>query len=273
MRLLDKGTLYVARFDANGSGEWLELSHGKNGLDAGAGFPSQAEVVINARGAADRVGATKMDRPEWVAVHATTGEAYCALTNNVNRGKAGSPAPDPANPRPDNVFGHIVRWRERDGDATATRFEWDVFVLCGDPAAADPNKRGNIKGDVFGSPDGLWFDSRGVLWIQTDVSASVLNKGDYARIGNNQMLAADPATREIRRFLTGPNSCEITGVITTPDGTSMFVNVQHPGETASERSNPAAPKAVSSWPDGAAGGRPRSATIVIRKSDGTIIGS
>jgi secreted PhoX family phosphatase len=272
MRLLENGILYVARFNADGGGEWLELTHGKNGLDAASGFPSQAEILINTRGAADVVSPTKMDRPEWIAVHPTTGEAYCALTNNVNRGRAGSPGPDPSNPRSDNVFGHIVRWRETGGDAAATRFEWDVFVLCGDPTLADANKRGDIKGDVFGSPDGLWFDARGVLWIQTDVSTSVLNKGDYARIGNNQMLAADPATREVRRFLTGPNGCEITGVITTPDGRSMFVNVQHPGEPASERNNPEAPKAVSSWPDGPAGGRPRSATIVIRKTGGGVIG-
>jgi secreted PhoX family phosphatase len=273
MRLLENGILYAARFNGDGGGEWLELTHGKNGLRAASGFPTQAEILINTRGAADVVGATKMDRPEWVAVHPTTGEAYCALTNNVNRGKAGSPGPDPINPRPDNVFGHIVRWREMGGDAAATRFAWDVFVLCGDPTLADANKRGTIKGDVFGSPDGLWFDTRGVLWIQTDVSTSVLNKGDYERIGNNQMLAADPATREIRRFLTGPNGCEITGVITTPDGRSMFVNVQHPGEPADERCDPAAPKAISSWPDGPAGGRPRAATIVIRKADGSVIGA
>jgi uncharacterized protein len=273
MRLLERGTLWVARLDADGGGEWIELTHGKNGLDAAAGFPSQAEILINARGAADRAGATRMDRPEWVAVHPKTGEVYCALTNNANRGKGSAPGPDPANPRPDNVFGHIVRWRERGGDAAAARFEWDVFVLCGDPTLADAGKQGTIKGDVFGSPDGLWFDQRGVLWIQTDVSTSVLGKGDYARLGNNQMLAADPATREVQRFLTGPNGCEVTGVVTTPDGTSMFVNIQHPGETASERSNPAAPKAVSAWPDGAAGGRPRSATLVIRRTDGGIIGA
>jgi uncharacterized protein len=273
MRLLEQGTLWVARLDGDGGGEWLELTHGRNGLDAAAGFPSQAEILIDARSAADRVGATRMDRPEWVAVHPKTGEVYCALTNNTNRGKGSAPAPGPANPRTENVFGHIVRWRERGGDAAAARFEWDVFVLCGDPTLTDAGKQGNIKGDVFGSPDGIWFDQRGVLWIQTDVSTSVLGKGDYARLGNNQMLAADPATREVRRFLTGPSGCEVTGVVTTPDGTSMFVNIQHPGETASERSNPAAPKAVSAWPDGPAGGRPRSATIVIRRTDGGIIGA
>jgi hypothetical protein len=271
--LLEDGTLYVARFGPDGTGEWVALVHGQNGLDAGAGFSGQAEIAVNTRAAADRVGATRMDRPEWIAVHPTSGEAYCSLTNNTSRGKGEANAPDGANPRADNVFGHIVRWRERGGDGAATRFDWDVFILCGDPTLTDAQKQGNIRGDVFGSPDGLWFDRRGVLWIQTDVSTSVLNKGDYARLGNNQMLAADPTTREVRRFLTGPNGCEITGVITTPDGTSMFVNIQHPGEPASERSNPAEPQAVSTWPDGAAGGRPRSATIVIRRADGGMIGT
>jgi secreted PhoX family phosphatase len=273
LRLLDDGTLHVARFNADGSGEWRELTHGRNGLDDAAGFADQAEVLIQARSAADRVGGTRMDRPEWIAVHPTTREVYCALTNNSLRGREGHPAADPANPRAGNVFGHIVRWREEGGDPAAARFAWDVFVLGGDPALGDPVKRGTIKGDAFGSPDGLWFDPRGVLWIQTDVSGRDLNKGDYANLGNNQMLAADPTAGEIRRFLTGPNGCEITGVVMTPDLRTMFVNVQHPGETAGERSDPARPTAVSRWPDGPAGGRPRSATIVIRRRDGGVIGS
>jgi uncharacterized protein len=271
--LLDHGALYVARFNADGSGDWLELMAGKNGLDAAAGFPSQAEVVINARGAADVVKATRMDRPEWVAVHPQTQAVYCTLTNNATRAVDDRPPIDAANPRPQNVFGHIIRWREQGGNPAAMRFEWDLFLLCGDPANADLGKRGNIKGDIFGSPDGLWVDGRGVLWIQTDVSTSALNKGDYANMGNNMMLAADPTTREVRRFLTGPRGSEVTGVVTTPDQRTMFVNIQHPGETASERSNPATPKAVSSWPDGPSGGRPRSATVVIRKLDGGVIGT
>jgi hypothetical protein len=273
MALLGQGTLFVARFDADGGGEWLELSHGVNGIDAGAGFASAADMLVNTRGAADRAGGTKMDRPEWIARHPATGEVYCTLTNNSARGAGPSPATDTANPRPENVFGHIVRWRERGGDAAARRFEWDVFVLCGDPGHADAARRGTIKGDMFGSPDGLWIDARGVLWIQTDVSTSALNRGDYARMGNNQMLAADPLTREIRRFLTGPNGGEITGITSTPDGTTLFVNIQHPGETASERSNPAAPQAVSAWPDGPSGGRPRAATVAIRRHDGGVVGA
>jgi secreted PhoX family phosphatase len=180
---------------------------------------------------------------------------------------------DAANPRANNVFGHIVRWRESGDSPLATSFRWNIFVLAGDPRSTDATKRGNIKGDAFGSPDGLWFDARGVLWIQTDVSTSALNAGDYANLGNNQMLAADPATGEIRRFLTGPRGCELTGVVTTPDGTTMFVSIQHPGEPGSGDNNPNNTAAISSWPDGPGIGRPRSATIAIRRTDGGVIGS
>lgn len=271
--LLDHGTLYVARFNADGSGEWLELVHGKSGLTPDAGFASQADVLIKTRQAADRAGATKMDRPEWTAVNPRDNSVYCTLTNNSARGAKDQPGTDAANPRANNTFGHIIRWHERDSDAAAVAFKWDIFVLAGDPLLAEASKQGNIKGDVFGSPDGLWFDPAGRLWIQTDVSTSVLNRGDYAGVGNNQMLCADPASGRVRRFLTGPKGCEITGITMTPDGTSMFINIQHPGETASERSDPAQPLAVSNWPDGEAAGRPRSATIVIRKDDGGIVGT
>jgi uncharacterized protein len=206
-------------------------------------------------------------------VHPTSGEVYCTLTNNSQRGEADRAPADAANPRAANVFGHIVRWRERGRDAAAIRFEWDVFVLAGDPEHPSPDKRGTIRGDAFGSPDGLWIDARGVVWIQTDVSTSALNKGDYGRFGNNMMLAADPATGEIRRFLTGPNGSEVTGVVTTPDGRTMFVNIQHPGETASERTDPAKPTAISTWPGGPGAARPRSGTVVIRKTNGGPIGT
>jgi uncharacterized protein len=272
-RLLGDGTLYVARFDTAGTGEWLELTHGKSGLDAAAGFAAQADILVDTRSAADRAGATKMDRPEWIAVHPASGEVYCTLTNNSQRGEADRAAVDAANPRAANVFGHIVRWREHGRDAAATRFAWDVFVLAGDPEHPSADKRGTIKGDAFGSPDGLWIDPRGVVWIQTDVSTSALNKGDYARLGNNMMLAADPATGEVRRFLTGPNGSEVTGVTATPDGRTMFVNIQHPGETASERTDPARPTAISTWPGGPNSARPRSGTVVIRKTDSGPIGT
>jgi secreted PhoX family phosphatase len=271
--LLDRGTLYVARFEADGTGTWLPLAHGAGPLTKERGFADQADVLVRTRAAADALGATKMDRPEWIAVQPSSKEVYCTLTNNANRGAAKAAAPDRANPRSNNVFGHIIRWRERNADSAALAFTWDIFALAGDPQHAEAEKRGNLKGAAFGSPDGLWFDEGGLLWIQTDVSTSTLNKGHYERLGNNQMLCADTSSAEIRRFLTGPRGCEITGITMTPDRRTLFINIQHPGESASERSDPAQPRAVSSWPDGPAGGRPRSATVVIRRNDGGIIGT
>lgn len=269
--LLDHGTLYVARFDADGHGRWLPLVHGQGPLTAANGFADQGEVLIKARQASDALGATKMDRPEWIAVD---GErwVYCTLTNNSSRGTAGQPGVDAANPRANNTMGQIIRWRE-EGDFDATRFEWNHFVLAGDPANERPEAKGNVKGDIFGCPDGLWVDGRGVLWIQTDMSSTVIGKGEMQRLGNNMMLAADPRTGEVRRFLVGPPGCEITGATGTPDGRTMFINIQHPGETPSERSDPANPQRYSNWPDGRADGRPRSSTVVIRRRDGGVIGS
>ncbi len=168
--LLDDGVLYAARFNADGTGDWLALEHGKNGLTAANGFASQADVLVKTRQSADRVGATPMDRPEWGAVHPVTREVYMTLTNNSARGRDKQPGPDAANPRANNVFGHIIRWREDGDDVAATRFRWDIFALGGVPENADPAKRGRFKGDAFGCPDGLWFDRRGVLWVQTDIS-------------------------------------------------------------------------------------------------------
>ncbi len=271
--LLDHGTLYVAKFGDDGKGGWMPLVYGQGPLTRENGFSDQADVLIRARAAADALGATKMDRPEWIAVHPASHEVYCTLTNNSQRGAKDRPGTDRANARGNNVFGQIIRWREMGNDPAAQNFQWDLFAIAGDPQHPDPARRGNIKGDAFGSPDGLWFDDGGLLWIQTDVSTSTLNKNHYERLGNNMMLAADIRTGEVSRFLTGPNGCEITGVITTPDGKTMFINIQHPGETASERNDPKNPKVVSSWPDGPAGGRPRSATVVIRKNNGGVIGS
>ena len=267
--VLDEGTLYAAKFNADGTGEWIELAFGKNGLTQANGFNSQAEVVIDARTAGDVAGATYMDRPEWIAVHPKTKEVYVTLSNNTARGK-GSPlhqknpvGAEPANPRAPNLMGHIVRWREANADPASTRFEWDVFLLAGDPKHSDELKRGNVKGELaFAQPDGLYCDQRGVLWIQTDSSAQNMATADWENIGNNQMLAADPQTGEVRRFLTGPIGCEITATQLTPDMRTMFVNIQHPGEGV-----------ASTWPSGAPGARPRPATVVITKDDGGVIGT
>lgn len=269
--LLDHGTLYVARFDADGSGEWLPLTHGQGPLTAANGFADQGDVLIKSRQASDALGATKMDRPEWIDID-HQGWVYCTLTNNSNRGTGRNPGTDAANPRAGNSMGHIVRWKE-DGDFDSTRMRWNHFVLAGDPANTRAEARGNVQGDLFACPDGLWTDARGLLWIQTDMSTSAMGKGDLARLGNNMMLAADPATGEIRRFLTGPRGCEITGATATPDGRTLFINIQHPGESPSERSDPADPGKYSTWPSGQPGARPRSATVVIRKRDGGVIGT
>jgi secreted PhoX family phosphatase len=270
--LLDHGTLYVARFEADGSGRWLPLLHGQGPLTAANGFADQAEVLVKTRQAGDRLGATKMDRPEWMAVDPRDGTVYCTLTNNSQRGQPGRPGVDAANPRANNVHGHVIRWRE-DGDFDATAFGWDHLVLAGDPAQPRSEARGNIRGDVFACPDGIAFDPRGMLWIQTDLHATQMGRGEMTAFGNNQMLACDVATGEMRRFLTGPVNCEITGVTWTPDARTMFVDIQHPGETPSDRSDPAEPSKYSTWPDGRPGARPRSATVVITKDDGGVIGS
>ena len=270
--LLDHGTLYVARFDADGTGRWLPLVHGQGPLTAANGFADQGEVVIKTRQASDLLGATKMDRPEWIAIDQKSGNIYCTLTNNSSRGAKDMPGVDAANPRANNVMGQIIRWKD-DGDFDGLTLRWDHLVLAGDPANARTEAKGNVKGDIFACPDGLVLDARGVLWIQTDAHATQMYKGELARIGNNQMLACDRSTGEIRRFLTGPVNCEITGATLTPDGRTMFINIQHPGETPSDRSDPAEPTKYSNWPDYKPGGRPRSATVVIRRADGGLIGT
>lgn len=263
--LLDKGTLYVARFYDDGKGEWLPLTFGQGLLTPAHGFHSQADVLVNTRLAADRLGATKMDRPEWGAVHPHNGEVYFTLTNNHRRTAEQT---DEANPRENNRWGHIIRWREKANHPT--RFEWDIFLLAGDSQDSQLAEASLDKTNQFNSPDGLWFDQDGRLWIQTDMSESVLNKGDWAQFGNNQMLACDPATHTIKRFLVGPVGQEVSGVTSTPDGKTLFVNIQHPGATTTPEDY-ARGQYVSHWPHGQ--GTPRSATLVITKTDQGVIGS
>ena len=260
---LDDGILYVARFDANGTGTWLPLTPDNPAL---AGWSIQ-DILVNTRFAADLVGATKMDRPEWIDTYPDELMAVVTLTNNSGRGSGTNPGVDAANPRANNVYGHILRWGY-DIDFTGPTFWWDFFALAGD--RDNPATGATINGDKYGSPDGLYVAPSGRMWIQTDVSASTINAGAYAGFGNNQMLCADPTTRRTRRFLVGPNKCEITGCFATPDETTLFVGIQHPGEPSSGPSDPANPSANSSWPDG---GRPRSALLAITKDDGGEIGS
>lgn len=267
--LLDEGTLYVARFEARegelkGTGLWLPLVHGQHGLTRENGFADQGEVLIFAREAATRLGATTMDRPEWVAVHPHRAEIYCTLTNNKNRGIKENQPLDGANPRAENPYGQIIRWRPMGDDHGSDSFEWDLFLLAGNPGV---HKEGLMAGsanihpdNMFNSPDGIGFDEAGRLWIQTDGDYS--NEKQFAGMGNNQMLCADPASGEVRRFLTGPVACEITGLTFSPDWRTMFVGVQHPGEEG----------APSHFPDGGTA-IPRSAVLRITRDDGGIIGA
>ncbi|GGN17703.1 MULTISPECIES: PhoX family protein [Marinomonas] len=257
--LLEEGTLYVAKFHDNNRGEWLALTPKTTGM-------TEAEIAIHTRMAASKVGATTMDRPEWVASHPHKVEAYCALTNNSNRGvkpNAGgdeTPAVGP-NPRVKNNFGQIVRWMPMNEDHTSAEFKWDLFVLAGNPAVYTDANAGskNINQDnMFNSPDGLKFDSKGLLWIQTDGNYS--NEKDFQGQGNNQMLVGDPETGEIRRFLVGPKECEITGLAWNASKTTMFISVQHPGEDGN-----------SHWPNGGQS-VPRSSVVAISREDGAVIG-
>ncbi|MFJ2549803.1 PhoX family protein [Pseudomonas sp. NPDC087612] len=269
--LLDHGTLYVARFDdgdrtpdhPRGKGQWLELTHGKHGLNAANGFASQAQVLIHARLAASHLQATRMDRPEWIVVSPTDGQVYCTLTNNVKRGEDGQPVGGP-NPREKNVYGQILRWRESADDHGAMSFDWDLFVVAGNPSVhAGDAKAGSANitpQNMFNSPDGLGFDADGRLWILTDGDYS--NSGDFAGMGNNQMLCADPASGEIRRFMVGPVACEVTGIAFAPDQRTLFVGIQHPGETGG-----------STFPEHLPNGKPRSSVMAISREDGGIVGA
>ena len=258
--LLADGRLYVAKFGDDGRGEWIELT------PASTGMQSQADICIHTRLAASAVGATTMDRPEWVAANPGKPEVYVTLTNNSNRGvkpNAGgdaTPVGGP-NPRAKNGYGQIVRWAPENGDHTAAKFTWDLFVLAGNPTVhrdAYAGSKNVNAGNMFNSPDGLAFDSTGLLWIQTDGNYS--NAKGFAGMGNNQMLVGDPDTGEIRRFLVGPRECEVTGIVWSPDRRTMFVGIQHPGE-----------RGGSHFPDG--GDTPaRSAVIAVTRDDGGPIG-
>ncbi|AJB68324.1 PhoX family phosphatase [Acinetobacter baumannii] len=300
-KYMNAGKLYVAKFNNDGSGQWIELAYGKNGLNESNTtypFKSQADVVTFARLAADSVGATKMDRPEWCTINPLNGEIYVTLTNNSNRGK--DYATDAANPRnytdlyagtkeqKGNVNGHVIRFKETDDKTTAETFKWDIYLFGAEASmASNINLSGLTDNNDFSSPDGMWFDPRGVLWIETD-------DGAYTDVTNCMMLAALPgqigdgstATTSngqqtitgakvtdatLRRFLVGPKQCEITGIAMTPDYKAIFINVQHPGEDS-----PSYAKPESNWPatqkdPSNKTARPRSATVVITRKDGGVI--
>jgi secreted PhoX family phosphatase len=256
-RLLDEGTLHVARWGgASGRGEWVPLRYGERGIGPAAGFGSQAEVLVFARAAASLVGATPLDRPEWVAMDPRSRRVFVSLTKGAS---------DP--------YGRVLAIDEDDARPDATSFRASVFAQGG-PRLAVAGSPTNDAHPALGCPDGLFCDPRGVLWIQTDVSARSIGKGSYEGFGNNQMVAVDPATLEARRFLVGPRGCEITGIDFTPDLKTLFVNVQHPGESRDTAyGDPDRPAAGSSWPTLDGRTRPRSATVVVQRLDGREIGA
>ncbi|ROH93210.1 PhoX family phosphatase [Stagnimonas aquatica] len=285
-KYLNDGVLYVAKYNADGTGTWIPLVAGTGALTAANGFADQAEVLVKTRAAADAVGATKMDRPEWCTVDHGSGDVFITLTNNTNRGVGTNPGVDAVNPRAANAYGEVLRMREAGSDPAATSFAWTIFVF-GSPATLAASNLSELTADNdFGSPDGLWADPRGLLWIQTDNP----HGNDMGKLCNNQMLVTIPPSAfdvkpVIKRFLVGPTQCELTGIDITPDGKTMFVNIQHPGEdTAAADVNAAdsnaASKYSSAWPydrsdatkAGTKAGRPRSATLVITKKDGGVIG-
>ncbi len=282
-KYMDKGMLYVAVFHEDGRGEWRSLVYGQNGLDSTNSelpFYGQDEVLIFARAAADALGATKMDRPEWVSVSPITGEVYVTLTNNKYRGEKSDQPLSASNPRSyrvgnkarGNDNGHIIRWSETGGDHAATSFEWDIYLFAAPNELAAENLSALTAKNDFSSPDGLYFDPRGVLWIQTDDGAYTdtsscmlltalpgqVKDGAPIITSANQATIMGKTTTEdtIKRFFVGPKGCEVTGITLTPDFKTLFINIQHPEE---------------SWGAVAGGSTPRSATVMITKDDGDVI--
>ncbi len=284
--LLDHGTLYAARFDADGGGEWLPLVHDEQGpLNTGAGFRDQGDVLVKTRAGADVLGATTMDRPEDVEPSPITGRIYVACTKSEDRGvtdqrdwfgRQTATGVNPANPRPDNRSGHIIEIAEDGDDVRATRFTWNVFLLAGKPsearylvdardlAAGSPGPKDTYFGGYASAadqveihcPDNLGIDPQGRLWIVTDGDAD-----DRPNNGCFVMETSGPQRGLVKQLASGPNGSEISGCEFTPDGRTLFLSIQHPGEGGSLA------KPRSHWPDG--NGLPaRAAMVAIEREDG-----
>jgi secreted PhoX family phosphatase len=309
-KYLNEGTLYAAKFDADGRGQWiaLDIKNPQIAHYAAFKFANQGEIYVHTRLAADAVGATKMDRPEWAAVNPKNGEVYITLTNNSAANRTPGRV-DAANPRAymdvdgkrgaGNPNGHIIRLRENSDQPTAAAFGWDIFLFGAEEDAGDANLSGLTARNSFSSPDGLWFSpTTGICWIQTDDGAMTdethcmmlaalpgqVGDGGKVTVKNRMVvngveqtgtqetfIGATLGEARLRRFLIGPKGSEITGVTESPGGRALFVNIQHPGEDSKTVT-----AVDSQWP-GNKGygrpGRPRSATIVITRTDGGVIGA
>lgn len=262
LELLDAGTLYVARFDEDGTVAWLPLVHGAGPLTEANDFASQADVVIEARRAADLLGATKMDRPEDVETNPVNGRVYVMLTKNSSREPDER---DGANPRADNAFGHVLELTPPDGDHAADTARWDVFLLAGDgsnPAHKAQYGPGVGPDGWLANPDNCAFDATGRLWIATDGMAESMGAADGV-FASDIDGAGRAATR---RLFSVPKGAETCGPCFTPDATTLFVAVQHPG-SGSRYASPS-----TRWPDFDPAMPPRPSVVAITRTDGGTIG-
>ncbi|MGE0006974.1 MAG: PhoX family phosphatase [Parvibaculaceae bacterium] len=264
--LLNEGELSVAKFEADGTLDWLPLVHGHGPLTAENGFADQAEVLIKTQIAADKLGATGMDRPEDFETNPVSGRVYAVLTKSEKR-SAGNR--DGANPRPENKWGHIVELippgEGTEADHAAARYRWDILMLCGDPSK--PGIGASFHPDTtadgfFMTPDNIAFDPKGRMFVATDG----MNDFDLA----DGIFAVDtdgPARALPKALFCCPTNAEATGPAFTPDGATMFVSVQHPAE-GSETIE----ALTTRWPDFDDRMPPRPSVVVITREGGGPIG-
>jgi len=263
--LLDSGTLYVAKYNADGTGEWLPLTHGVGPLTNANGFASQADILINTRLAADLLGATKMDRPEDIDANPKTQKIYVILTSNNRR----TPEQvDAANPRPDNKFGHIIEMMPEAGDHAATKFTWEILVKCGDPSIANVGASFNpatTANGWFGTPDNCAVDALGRLWIATDGNS----KKATGRTDGVWAMETEGAARSTSKlFYRCPSGAELCGPEFTPDLETFFVAVQHPGESEDDNAPATFENPSTRWPDFKPDMPPRPSVVAITKRGG-----
>ena len=263
--LLDKGTLYVARFEDDGTVNWLPLVHGQGPLTWKNQFHDQGDVVIEARRAADFLGATPMDRPEDVEEHPLTHNVFVVLTKNAERSEV---QVDASNPRPDNTHGHIIELEipRVDGkpNHAATRHHWSIFLKGGRLQEDDGWYQGQKPETWVSCPDNIAFDNQGRLWIATDgfESSSGILDGIYA------CEVAGPKRALTKQFFHVPIGAELCGPCFTPDNSTLFVAVQHPGEFSTYD------KPSTRWPNSPDSDLPPMPSIVAitRKGGGPIAG-